>query len=347
MSTTTRAQSRHWSRHAEQYDDVFLDSFAEGVENPIVGAIAALPAGSAGSAIDLGCGTGPFLPLLLERFAAVMAVDFAPGMIEKARQRLGGDADRVRFLLRPMGDLDEFAGAFDVAVAVNSLVMPDVREIDRTLAAIHRALKPGGTFYGVVPAIDAIQYQTMLLHDLTIAECRSPAEADRRAAEQAEHHLYDFAFGRFAYRGLRQKFWQSFEVHFRLRKAGFAEVRLDQVLYPWDSNLPNGDASATSPGAGTGPSSPGPDPEGPVNPEWRHVPMAATRRRGRDDRPDHLFDDDVPAPSEGEAGDSKTFADYLRETPPAPLDPTTKAILSVVGVVVVLLMIAAILKKAG
>lgn len=75
--------------------------------------------------------------------------------------------------------------------------------------------------------------------------------------------------------------------------------------------------------------------------------MAATRRRGRDDRPDHLFDDEPPAPPEGEAGGSKTFADYLRETPPAPLDPMTKAILWGVGVVVVLLMIAAILKKAG
>ena len=58
-------------------------------------------------------------------------------MIKKAKARLGPDAANVRFETRAMHDLDDFAGRFDVAVAVNSLVMPDVREIDRTLSAIH------------------------------------------------------------------------------------------------------------------------------------------------------------------------------------------------------------------
>src|SRR5690606_27365726 len=125
---------------------------------------------------------------------------------------LGPDADRVTFLRRPMDELDDYRGRFDVVVAGNSLVMPDVRDIDRTLAAIHASLRPGGRFLGVVPAIDALYYQTMLLMDRALEKGYEPKEAERLAAHQAEHRLYDFAIGRFSFQGLRQKFWQPFEI---------------------------------------------------------------------------------------------------------------------------------------
>ena len=139
-----------------------------------------------------------------------------------------------------MDDLDDFAGQIDVAVAVNSLVMPDVRVIDRTLRAIRASLRPGGVFLGVVPSMDAIHYHTMLLMDQALDRGLDPEEAERSAAFHAEHHFYEFAFGRFAFQGLRQKFWQPFEIRHRMAKAGFTSVELDQVLYPWDESLAGG-----------------------------------------------------------------------------------------------------------
>ena len=50
----------------------------------------------------------------------------------------------MTFETRAMHDLDDYAGQFDVVVAINSLVMPDVRVIDRTLRAIRASLRPGG-----------------------------------------------------------------------------------------------------------------------------------------------------------------------------------------------------------
>src|SRR6185437_15721799 len=105
---------------------------------PLLDEVRAVPDPASKTVADLGCGTGPLLPHLIERFESVVALDFAPGMITKAKKRLGPGkgADKVAFLVRAMHDLDDFRGAFDVAVAVNSVVMPDVRVIDRTLAAI-------------------------------------------------------------------------------------------------------------------------------------------------------------------------------------------------------------------
>ncbi len=243
----TKAQGRQWSRHAAKYDDLFLDPFRPGVSNPWLDWLAAVPDPASKTVADLGCGTGPLLPTLLKSFGKVVALDFAPGMITRAKARLGDDAGRVTFLTRPMHELDDLAGSLDVAVAVNSLVMPDVRVIDRTLRAIHRALKPGGVFLGVVPSIDAIHYHTMLLMDQALDRDLSPEEAERQAAFHGEHHFYEFAFGRFEFQGLRQKFWQPFEIRYRLRRAGFASVELAQVLYPWDESLAGGSAFEDQP----------------------------------------------------------------------------------------------------
>lgn len=235
-----REQGRQWSRHAGRYDDLFLGVFRPGVENPVLHALMEVPDAGEKTVADLGCGVGPLLPHLVGRFGNVVALDFAPGMIEQARARLGADATRVTFEARAMHELDDYAEQFDVAVAINSVVMPDVRVIDKTLRAIRASLKPGGEFLGVVPAMDAIHYHTMLLMDQALDRGQTPEEAERTAAFHAEHHYYEFAFGRFHFHRLRQKFWQPFEVKHRLTKAGFSQVELDRVLYPWDESLPGG-----------------------------------------------------------------------------------------------------------
>ena len=143
--------------------------------------------------------------------------------------------------------LDEFAGQLDVAVAVNSLVMPDVRLIDRTLRSIRASLKPGGLFLGVVPSIDTICYHLLLLMDQGLDQGLEPTEAKRIAALQTERRHYDFAFGESHFDGLRQKFWQPFEIEYRLNKAGFRSMSLDKVLYPWDDSVAGSDALAGFP----------------------------------------------------------------------------------------------------
>ena len=237
FSRNTPDQRRSWSRHAARYDEPFLSPYGEAVRNPLWEALDEVADRSA-TVADLGCGTGPLLEGLLARFAEVVALDFAPGMLARARERVAPqDLGRVRFLERSMAELDDLAGTLDVAVAVNSLVMPDVRVIHDVLTAIRKALRPGGVFLGIAPSIDAIQYHTMLLYDQALDSGMAAHEAETFAAVHGEHRYYDFAFGRFQFRGLRQKFWQPFEFGHRFGKAGFRSVEIDRVLYPWDENF--------------------------------------------------------------------------------------------------------------
>jgi SAM-dependent methyltransferase len=226
-------QSRAWSDAAEVYESAFIDPYRDDVRNPLLRLLPRIPDAKHKTAADLGCGTGPLLPLLAERFAQVWAVDFAPGMLARARQRCAGLAN-VEFLERALTDLTPLAGQLDVAFAVNSLVLPEIGRLEEALRQIFACLKSGGLFCGIVPAMDSIHYGTMLLLDRARANGLPEDKARQNAAYHGEHELYDFAFGDFRFRGLHQHFWQPFEVRYRLRRAGFENVRLGKVHLAWD-----------------------------------------------------------------------------------------------------------------
>jgi SAM-dependent methyltransferase len=226
-------QAESWSRAAAGYEDAFIDPHRPDVRSPLTGVLRRLAAAGARSAADLGCGTGPLLPFLAGQFAEVHAVDFAPGMLERARQRAAG-LPGVTFWQRSLTDLGFLAGRLDVAVAVNSLVLPDVRELEAALRQVRATLRPGGRLVAIVPALDAVHYYTMLLIDRALCTGMPLEAARRNAAEHAEHACYDFAFGQFRYQGLEQHFWQPFEVGYRLRRARFRGVRLAKVSLSWE-----------------------------------------------------------------------------------------------------------------
>jgi SAM-dependent methyltransferase len=224
-------QAEAWGRAAADYEQVFVDPDLPDVRNPLRPALAEL-AGPDRVAADLGCGAGPLLPFLAARFGQVHAVDFAEGMLARARQAAAGLAN-VTFWHRPLTRLPELRDAVDVAVAVNSLVMPDLDDLERALRTARALLRPGGRLLGVLPALDGVHYFTMLMLDRARRRGMPQESARRNAAHLAEHELYDFAFAEFRYRGIVQHFWQPFEVRYRLRRCGLRLRRLEKVHLSW------------------------------------------------------------------------------------------------------------------
>jgi len=225
-------QSHYWSVAANRYEDDFIDPYEPDARNPLFAALEELAGPK--TAVDLGCGIGPLLPILERHFGRVVAVDFAEGMLKRARQHaLEQGLTRVEFLQCSFTDLALLAGQVDVAVAVNSLVLPDLGELERALASIRATLRPGGHFLGIVPAMDSVHYLTMLLVDRARAAGMPPDKARQNAAHHGEHSFYDFAFSEFRFKGLQQHFWQPVEIRYRLRRAGFRRIRRAKVHMPW------------------------------------------------------------------------------------------------------------------
>src|SRR5436190_21904439 len=100
-------QAQSWSRAAAAYEREFIDPYRADVRNPLLAAIDRL-ANRTKTAADLGCGIGPLLPVLAERFGHVHAVDFAEGMLARARQRCVA-LPNVAFHQRRLDDLSALA----------------------------------------------------------------------------------------------------------------------------------------------------------------------------------------------------------------------------------------------
>lgn len=102
--------------------------------------LALLPEVSFERGLDLGCGTGYFLPELAKRCASLLGLDLAPGMLQVARHKLGsaqlicGDAEQLPFA---SGSLD---------LIYSSLALQWCASLPQALSEIHRVLRPGGFF---------------------------------------------------------------------------------------------------------------------------------------------------------------------------------------------------------
>jgi SAM-dependent methyltransferase len=118
-------------------------------------------------------------------------------------------------------------------VAATPLTLPNPDALEQALREIGRRLKLGGYFLGILPAMDAVHYYTMLLLDRALKSGKPIDAARKNAAHHCEHETYDFAFGQFHFRGLDQHFWQPFEIAYRFRRTGFALKRLKKIHLSW------------------------------------------------------------------------------------------------------------------
>jgi ubiquinone/menaquinone biosynthesis C-methylase UbiE len=225
-------QAEAWSAIARDYEKEFVDPYREDQQNPFLRALERIPNAKELTVADFGCGTGPLLPFLAERFGTVLAIDFAPKMLERARERVK-DKSNVQFLALNFADLSSLHGKVDIGTSVNSLVLPHVGEMQQALQEMRRSFKPGGRFYGIVPAMDGVHYYTMLLLDRALATGKPLEAARKNAAYFAEHATYDFAFGQFLFRGIEQHFWTPFELRYRFRRAGFRRLQLRKLHLSW------------------------------------------------------------------------------------------------------------------
>jgi SAM-dependent methyltransferase len=95
-----------------------------------------------GLVLELGCGTGLLTEHLVAAGHRVLATDASPAMLELAAERLAGAAVELRRLTLP----DDPLPAADAIVASGHPLnyLPDAAAIERALAAMAAALRPGG-----------------------------------------------------------------------------------------------------------------------------------------------------------------------------------------------------------
>jgi len=100
-----------------------------------------------GRALEIGCGRGVGIELILRVFGAdsVDAFDLDPRMVARARARLSGYGSRARLWVGDVTAISAPDATFDAVFDFG--IIHHVPEWRRAVAEVHRVLKPGGRFY--------------------------------------------------------------------------------------------------------------------------------------------------------------------------------------------------------
>jgi ubiquinone/menaquinone biosynthesis C-methylase UbiE len=102
--------------------------------------------GGVSAVLEVGCGQGVGLQLLLERFprARLVGVDLDARMILRARRLLAPVGDQVELRVGDLSSLPDGDGSFDVVV--DFAAVHHVPDWQGALSEIARVLRPGGQF---------------------------------------------------------------------------------------------------------------------------------------------------------------------------------------------------------
>ena len=228
-------KKRYWDSVAKKYFENIMSPFQEGVKNPLYEYIDKFE-GRNKSVIDIGTGIGNAIPHLAGRFSHVVGVDISDKMVEVAKEKQ--KFENVHFFVRNATNLEEFHGKFDVAVAVNSIIAPGIKDLEKMIAETYSVLKSGGKLVAVFPAAEAILCQAMLVYEAVLDETGDEKKARLRTAREVGKG-FDFLIG-VDKEGFAQKYFYRFEIRYRLKKAGFKNIRLRKVYYPWQVSEESG-----------------------------------------------------------------------------------------------------------
>ena len=136
---TNTALVRHYDRLAKRYDRRWQTYLAQTLGHTLE----ALRVSGTERILDVGCGTGEFARMAIERFPAVSVVglDATPAMVEQAQAKLAGCA-RASFHLGSVDRLPFAAEYVDAVVCAN--VLHHLRDPHQALRECVRVLRPGG-----------------------------------------------------------------------------------------------------------------------------------------------------------------------------------------------------------
>ena len=138
-----------------------------------------------GRALEVGCGGGVGVEIILDRFGAkqVDAFDLDPDMVARARQRLPRFGERVRLWVGDATGIDAPDGVYDAVFDFG--IIHHVPDWPVAVEEVARVVRPGGRFYFEEVTRHALarwSYRTFLDHP---TENRFTAREFISACEQA------------------------------------------------------------------------------------------------------------------------------------------------------------------
>ena len=205
-----------WDNLADNFETEACDIAREETHNLLSRFVrAARPLPDEAVLVDLGCGLGSFIKRFQDHFARIVAVEFAPRIIARAKKRCAGVAN-VTWLAMDIPQAARAVGmAADLTVCMNVITQPGAKKRDAIWAAVAEVTKPCGFALLVVPSLESEFMVARLL---------------KHGGEEAPTPMKG---GLVRHDDAIQKHFERDEFHRVLVTHGFAPLRIERIYYPW------------------------------------------------------------------------------------------------------------------
>jgi len=206
-----------WNRLADKFETDVCDITRTETSNQLsrcVDAVAPSPRRSV--LVDLGCGIGTFIQQFGDRFREIVAVDIAPRMVERAKERCNGGLPQTTWFAMGIERAAKLIGTrADLTVCLNVITSPQRARQHGLWASVAAVTKPRGYALVVVPSIESAR---MVRAVETRGRKRvKPREADgvvRRADVWVKHYARE-------------------ELDALLPRYGLVARRIAHGYFPW------------------------------------------------------------------------------------------------------------------
>ena len=150
MSDLLEDSLRAWQANAAFWDDAMgetSNAFHRQVVRPHVDAL--LDAQPTDFVLDIACGNGNYAAYLAGRGVRVVAFDYAPNMIARARARQARFAAQIEFCIADATKADSLMALRrekPFTKAVSNMAVMDIADLDALFPCVNRLLASGGAF---------------------------------------------------------------------------------------------------------------------------------------------------------------------------------------------------------
>jgi SAM-dependent methyltransferase len=226
----------HWDKIANRYESEVFDVFKNDKKELITSRI--LDCGSSvKTASDIGCGIGNFIPSLSSCFKEVIAIDFSPKCVARAKEACK-HLDNVSYFIRDLSRPSTRLPKVDFALSVNSIITPSQTRRKRILDVVCAHLRLGAYIVLVVPSLESAMFSSFRLIEWNMRDGIAPGAAAhvgfRSHKQVTAKKLHE---GIVTIDGVETKHYLREELRVLLKTRRIQVVEVQKIEYPWKTEF--------------------------------------------------------------------------------------------------------------
>lgn len=229
---------KYWDDIAEYYESEIFSVLHHDSEGLIVGLFEKYGK-KVGTASDLGCGIGRFLPDLSSRCDKVLAVDFSQKLIDRAQEEYS-HLDNVQFFTMDLSSPKASLPQVDFCVSVNALITPSLEERVRMFDFISNHILEKGHLVLVVPSLESAMFCDFRHIEWNMRGGLKPSAAikadyrTRKCIKKPDKGLYE---GIIWIDDIPTKHFLKEELIATLEARKMSIVEIYKIEYPWSTEF--------------------------------------------------------------------------------------------------------------